>query len=55
MQLAEKLKDRRNRLYPQEVLLTENSYERDFFADKEERSGVLSELEDLTRRNSGVV
>lgn len=45
VQLAEKLKDRRNKLYPQEALITDHSYDRDqdLFANKEEASGIVSE------------
>ena len=41
VQLAEKLKERRNKLYPQEVMVTDDSYEKDMFNDgsKQENSG----------------
>lgn len=46
VQLAEKLKERRNKLYPQEVLMTDQSYEQDLFADglkDGESAGLISQ------------
>ena len=37
--LAEKLKDRRNKIYPSDILLTDNSYEKDLFNEKDEMTG----------------
>lgn len=55
VQLAEKLKERRNKLYPQEVLMTDNSYEQDLFADgiKDENSaGLISQNRLWTRQKN---
>lgn len=41
--LAEKLKDRRNKIYPSDVLLTDNSYEKDLFNEKDKMSGEGSQ------------
>lgn len=41
VQLADKLKDRRNKLYPQDMQASENSYEPAVFAHKNEPASLF--------------
>ena len=42
VRLANLLKERRNKLYPQDIINTDNSYEQDLFADNKISSKDLS-------------